>query len=84
MADITLCTAMASSIMIFFYSFQFACLTLHFLNPNRALLKLFCPTEVTHLKCCDQDFDLANLVEHVLQVHDGSQPDHSEPSISPI
>lgn len=47
-------------------------------------MKLFCPPSVTHLKCCEQEFDRTNLIEHVLQFHEGSQPERTEPSISPV
>ncbi|XP_057379346.1 uncharacterized protein LOC130701400 isoform X2 [Daphnia carinata] len=48
-------------------------------------INLYCPPDVTHLRCCGKVFDLARLKTHVMQCHEANgQSNRTEPSISPV
>ncbi|XP_046445377.1 zinc finger protein 236-like isoform X1 [Daphnia pulex] len=47
------------------------------------ILGLYCPADVTHLKCCGKVFDLREMKTHVIQYHKTGQPGRTKPSISP-
>lgn len=49
----------------------------------RKAINLYCPTDVTHLKCCGKVFKLSDLKTHVSQKHEAGQSNRTEPSISP-
>ncbi|EFX83344.1 hypothetical protein DAPPUDRAFT_315832 [Daphnia pulex] len=47
-------------------------------------INLYCPPDVTHLKCCGKVFKLSDLKTHVSQKHEAyGQSNRTEPSISP-
>ena len=58
--------------------------SLRFIFVNlRKMLNLYCPSGVTHLKCCGKVFDLSELKDHVDKNHEAGRPNRTEPSISP-
>ncbi|KAK4036539.1 hypothetical protein OUZ56_028590 [Daphnia magna] len=48
-------------------------------------ISLYCPPDVTHLRCCGKVYDLARLKTHVSHCHEANgQSNRTEPSISPV
>lgn len=60
-------------------------LKMFFFVHYRKAISLYCPPDVTHLRCCGKVYDLARLKTHVSHCHEANgQSNRTEPSISPV
>ena len=65
------------------YRYGIGLVTKNLIHPILSV-PLYCPTKVTHLKCCGKVFDLLGLKAHVSQCHEAGRPNRKQPSISPL